>query len=89
MNNIRMLVSSVGSQSPYASALGNTVYNSFVQGLESLSCVEQDNYSASIIYRPAIFSGALAQNVTIGYTFAEVPKIINDLWITNVRATLS
>jgi len=87
-NNIRAMVSSVGSVVPQASRLGKNVYNSFVQGLESLCCVEQDNYSASIIYRPAIFSGALAQNITIGYTFAEVPRILNDLWLTNVRSTL-
>lgn len=89
VNNIRAMVSSVGSKSPFASKLGRTVYNNFVMGLEAYCCVEQDNYSASIIYRPAIFSGALAQNVTIGYTFAEVPRILDDRWLTNVRCTLS
>jgi N4-gp56 family major capsid protein len=88
VNNVRFMVSSVASITPNASALGNNVYNVFVQGMESLACVEQDNYSAQFIYRPAIYSDALAQNITVGYTFAEVPRILNDLWITNMRCTL-
>lgn len=82
------MLSSVASVSPNASALGNDVFNVFVQGMESLACVEQDNYSARFLYRPPVFSDPLFQNVTIGYVFAEVPKILNDLWITNMRCTL-
>lgn len=89
VNNVRFMLSSVGSTSPNASALGNTVYNVFVQGLEALACVEQDNYSARFLYRPPVFSDPLFQNVTIGYVFAEVPRILNDLWITNMRCTLA
>lgn len=73
------MLSSVASVSPNASALGNDVFNVFVQGMESLACVEQDNYSARFLYRPPVFSDPLFQNVTIGYVFAEVPKILNDL----------
>ena len=88
VNNVRFMLSSVASTSPFASALGNTVYNVFVQGMEALACVEQDNYSARFLYRPPVFSDPLFQNVTIGYVFAEVPRILNDLWITNMRCTL-
>jgi N4-gp56 family major capsid protein len=88
VNNVRFMLSSVASVSPFASALGNNVYNVFVQGMEALACVEQDNYSARFLYRPPVFSDPLFQNVTIGYVFAEVPRILNDLWITNMRCTL-
>ena len=88
VNNVRFMLSSVGSTTPSASALGNTVYNTFFTGLEAYACVEQDNYSARFLYRPPVFSDPLFQNVTIGYVFAEVPRILNDLWITNVRSTL-
>jgi N4-gp56 family major capsid protein len=88
VNNVRFMLSSVASVSPNASALGNDVYNVFVQGMEALACVEQDNYSARFLYRPPVYSDPLFQNVTIGYVFAEVPRILNDLWITNMRCTL-
>jgi len=89
VNNTRFMVSSVGSISPLASGLGNNIYNVFVQGMEALACVEQDNYSAQFLYRPPVFSDPLFQNVTVGYVFAEVPRILNDLWITNMRCTLA
>jgi len=52
------------------------------------ACIEQDGYSASFIYRPPIYSGPLALNASVGYKFAEVPRITNDLWVINLRATL-
>ena len=88
VNNVRFFLSSQGSVSDSASALGNTVYNVFIQGMEALGCVEQDNFSARFLYRPPVYSDPLFQNVTLGYTFAEVPRILNDLWITNARCTL-
>lgn len=82
------MLSSVGSVTPKASLLGNDVYNVFIQGMEALAVVEQDNFSARFLYRPPVFSDPLFQNVTIGYVFAEVPKLLNDLWITNARCTI-
>lgn len=87
IGNLRFLVSSIGSTSANASALGNTVYNIFCVGLEAYACIEQDGYSAQFIYRPPIYDGPLALNVTVGYKFAEVPRITNDLWVINLRAT--
>jgi N4-gp56 family major capsid protein len=89
VGNLRFLVSSIGSMFANASALGNTVYNIFCVGLEAYACIEQDGYSANFIYRPPIYSDPLAQNITVGYKFAEVPRITNDLWVLNLRATLS
>ena len=87
--NLRFLISSIGSVSPNASSLGADVYNIFCVGMEAYCCIEQDGYSASFIYRPPIYDGPLALNASVGYKFAECPRITNDLWIINLRATLA
>lgn len=87
IGNLRFLISSIGSVTPNASALGNNVFNIFCVGMEAYACIEQDGYSASFIYRPPIYDGPLALNASVGYKFAEVPRITNDLWVINLRAT--
>ena len=87
IGNLRFLISSIGSQTLAASSLGNTVFNIFCVGMEAYACIEQDGYSASFIYRPPIYDGPLALNASVGYKFAEVPRITNDLWVINLRAT--
>lgn len=89
IGNLRFLVSSIGSVSANASNLGANVYNIFCVGMEAYACIEQDGYSASFIYRPPIYDGPLALNASVGYKFAEVPRITNDLWVINLRATLA
>ena len=89
IGNLRFLISSIGSITANASALGQNVYNIFCVGMEAYACIEQDGYSASFIYRPPIYDGPLALNASVGYKFAEVPKITNDLWVVNLRATLA
>lgn len=89
VGNLRFLVSSIGSITPNASFLGNNVYNIFCVGMEAYACIEQDGYSATFIYRPPIYDGPLALNASVGYKFAEVPRITNDLWVINLRTTLS
>lgn len=89
IGNLRFLLSSIGSSVANASANGNTVYNIFCVGMEAYACVQQDGYSASFIYRPPIYDGPLALNASVGYKFAEVPRITNDLWVINLRATLA
>jgi N4-gp56 family major capsid protein len=89
IGNLRFLVSSIGVAAANASSLGNTVFSIFCVGMEAYACIEQDGYSASFIYRPPIYDGPLALNASVGYKFAEVPRICNDLWIINLRATLA
>ena len=89
IGNLRFLISSIGSVSPNASSLGADVYNIFCVGMEAYACIQQDGYSASFIYRPPIYDGPLALNASVGYKFAEVPRITNDLWVLNLRATLA
>ncbi len=87
ISNLRFLVSSIGSITSTASNLGADVYNIFCVGMEAYACIEQDGYSAQFIYLPAQFSGPLAQNVSLGYKFAQVPRILNEAWVLNLRAT--
>ena len=87
VRNLRFLLSSIGSFTPNASMLGANVYNVFCVGQEAYACIEQDGYSASFIYRPPIYDGPLALNASVGYKFAEVPRITNDAWIINMRTT--
>jgi len=89
IGNLRFLVSSIGSVTKTASNLNSDVYNIFCVGMEAYACVEQDGYSAQFIYRPPIYDGPLALNASVGYKFAEVPRILNDLWILNLRCTLA
>lgn len=87
VGNLRFLVSSIGSVTQSASNLGANVYNIFCVGMEAYACIEQDGYSAAFIYRPPIYDGPLALNASVGYKFAEVPRLTNDLWCLNLRAT--
>ena len=89
VGSLRFLISSIGSVATAASNLGADVYNIFCVGMEAYACIEQDGYSASFIYRPPIYDGPLALNASVGYKFAEVPRITNDLWVINLRATLA
>lgn len=86
--NLRFLISSIGSVTYQASSLQQNVYNVFCVGMDAFTCIEQDGYSASFIYRPPIYDSALALNASVGYKFAEVPRITNDLWVLNLRCTL-
>lgn len=90
VSNIRFLLSPIGSVTANASAINSAnVYNIFCCGRESFAAIEQDQYSAQFIYRPPIYGGPLALNCTVGYKFAEVPRILNDLWLVNLRCTLA
>lgn len=88
VGNLRFLISSIGSITANASNLGANVYNVFCVGREAYTCVEQDGYHAQFIYRPPIYSDPLAMNASVGYKFAEVPRITNDQWVINLRCTL-
>lgn len=87
IGNLRFLVSSIGSVSKSASQNGRDVYNVMCSGLEAYASVDQNGYSTQFIYRPPIHDGPLALNSSVGYKMATVPKILNDLWVLNLRCT--
>ncbi len=88
VSNLRFLVSSIGGTYGATSALGATIYTTFVVGMEAYAVIEQDGYSAQFIYRPPIYDGPLALNASVGYKFAQVPRITNDAWVLNLASTL-
>ena len=81
-------MSSIGSTLVAGSMLDADVFNIFCTGLEAYACIEQDGYSSQFIYRPPIYDSPLALNASVGYKFAEVPRITNDAWVINLRCTL-
>lgn len=87
VSNIRFLLSSIGSVTESGSNNGNDVFNIFCVGMEAYAVVEQDGYSAQFIYRPPIYDGPLSLNASVGYKFAQVPRITNDAWVINLRTT--
>ena len=90
ISNLRFMLSSIGSVT--ATSSGNNmadVYNIFCVAREAYAVVEQDGYSAQFIYRPPIYDGPLALNSSAGYKMAQVPRILNDLWVQNLRCTLA
>lgn len=89
IGNLRFLVSSIGSVTQNASANNADVFGIFCVGMEAYAIIEQDGYSASFIYRPPIYDGPLALNASVGWKMAQVPRITNDLWVINLRATLA
>ena len=89
VGSLRFLVSSVGSTVPAGSHLGATVYNIFCVDMEAYGCIKQDGYTASFVYRDPMYDGPLAQNSTVAFKMAQVPRILNDLWVLNLRATLA
>jgi len=89
VSNLRFLLSSIGSTTTAGSNNGNDVFNIFCVGMEAYAVVEQDGYSAQFIYRPPIYDGPLALNASVGYKFAQVPRITNDAWVINLRTTLA
>lgn len=90
VGNTRWLYSPIGSVTENASVLGNDIFNCFITGRESYAVVEQDGASAEFIYQ-GLGSGndPLLQRQTAGFKFAQVPRILNDQWLINLRTTLA
>lgn len=89
VSNLRFLLSSVGALTENASNNDNDVFHVTCMGMEAYCVVEQDNYSAQFIYRPPIYDSPLALNVSVGYKYAQVPRITNDAWVMNLNCTRS
>lgn len=90
VGNVRFLYSSRGSTTPQASLNGNTVYNIFVTAEEAYAIIELTSATASFIYTPPGGPTDPLRRLQLGaYKFAQVPRLLNDAWIFNLRATHS
>lgn len=89
IRNLRFFTSSQSAVQRGASMNGADVFNNMVVAQESYAHIDQDGYSAQLIYRDPIFSGPLALNGTLGVKFAQAQAILQDTWIRNMRCTLA
>jgi N4-gp56 family major capsid protein len=89
VSQLRFMLSSIGSLSANASDSGNDVYNIFCVGQEAVGIVDQDGGYARFIYHPPQYSGPMELSSSSAWRTAFVPRILNDQWIINLRATLS
>lgn len=90
VGNVRFLYSSMGSSTANASLNGNDVYNVFVTGSEAYACVQLSKGSAEFIYTaPGGPTDPLRRLQLGAYKFAQVPRILNDAWLFNLRCTHS
>jgi len=86
--NLRFLVSSVGSKTLTSSNLGADVLNVFCCAQQAIGCIDQDGYTAEFMYNGPELNGPLRLNSTLGWKMAEVPRILNDSWLINLKCTL-
>jgi len=90
VGNTRLLYSSKGSTSPQASLNGNTVYNIFVTAQEAYAIIELTAATSSFIFTPPGGTmDPLRRYSLVGWKMAQVPRVLNDAWIFNMRCTHS
>lgn len=90
VNNVRFLYSSKGSTTPGASELGATVYNVFITAQEAYAMIDLTTATASFIYTPPGGPTDPLRRLQLGaWKMAQVPRILNDAWIFNLRCTHS
>jgi len=89
VGNVRFFLSSRGSITTAASLLGADVYNNFICAQDAYAKIEQNGVSAKFIYHPPGHGDdPIELRQTAGWRMAQVPRITNDAWIINLRATL-
>lgn len=90
VGNCRFLQSSRGSVSANGSLNGNNIFNVFITGAEAYACVELTKATAEFIYTPPGGPTDPLRRLQLGaYKFAQVPRILNDAWVFNLRCTHS
>jgi len=89
VGRVRFLLSSRGSVSPNASALGNDVYNTLIAGMEAYTTIGLESNNAKFLYHStAVAGGPLELNSTGGWKMSHGQAITNDAWICNLKSTV-
>lgn len=89
VGNVRFFLSSRGSITTAASLLGANIYNNFITAQDAYAKIEQNGVSAKFIYHaPGHGDDPAELRQTAAWRMAQVPRITNDAWIINLRATL-
>lgn len=90
VNNLRFFISSQGSISPNASLLGANVANCFVSAKEAYKVVWQAGGKAKFMYLPPGYNNDPCMlRHTAGCSFYQGQCITQDLWMQNLRSTLT
>jgi N4-gp56 family major capsid protein len=90
VNNVRFFISEQGSISAGASLLGNDIANCFVSAKEAYKVVWQAGGKARFIYLPPGYNNDPCMlRHTAGCSFYQGQCITQDLWIVNLRSTLT
>ncbi len=90
VSNVRFFLSSRGSVTSSASALGADVYNVFVTAQEGYTTIDLDGSSVQFIYHPPGWGDDPCElRQTAGYRFGFASRITNDAWVLNLRTTLA
>ena len=87
VSRFRFFVSSKAAKIPGASLQGRTVYTIPMYGLEAAAKIEQNNYSATLGYRPPYVVSSVAQNSQLYAKFAIARAITNQNWISGLNVT--
>lgn len=89
VGRVKFLLSSRGSVSSNASALGYDVYNTIIAGMEAYTTVGLESANAKFIYHSTREAGGpLELNSTGGWKMAHAQAITNDSWICNLKSTV-
>lgn len=86
--NIRWLLNTNG----YATSASPSVYSNFVLGQEAYGCIRLGSKEAEFIVKPLGDSGTsdpLNQRGTVGYKYPFATRLLNDNWLTQLKATHS
>lgn len=90
INNVRFFVSDQGSITPSASLAGNDVANNFVCAKEAYKVVWQAGGKMKFVYLPPGYLNDPAMlRHSAACVFYQGQCITNDLWIMNLRSTMS
>ncbi len=90
INNLRMFVSDQGSITPNASLAGNDVANNFVCAKEAYKVVWQTGGKMKFVYLPPGYLNDPAMlRHSAACVFYQGQCITNDLWIMNLRSTMT
>lgn len=89
ISRFRFFTSSKGIKTPGISLRGNSVYSIPMYGLEAAAKIEQNNYTATIGYRPPWVVSSVAQNSQLYAKFAIGRAITNQNWISGLNVTTS
>lgn len=86
--SFRFFLSTEGKLIPGSSLLGNDVYEMYVPAMESYGVIDQNNFTADLIYHSPKYADALEQYWTLAYKMRQAPIIFNDAWVLRMRCTL-